>query len=185
MSQGPDLHHAGLFVQHGCQYYTAARFAMHAQCMPVLGILFHHAVEMLLKGGLLQKRALSDVEKMGHSLKKMWRAFKEDFPEPYLKRHNGTISSLAKFDAIRYWDAAVFKHGVGMNAQWERPVHYVITYGKDKSPKQLVVVVSDIDDLVADALKAASWNPGVFIGTNQFAVEAITRHNKHAEFLTT
>jgi hypothetical protein len=28
---------------------------MHAQCMPVCGNLFHHAVEMLLKGGLAQK----------------------------------------------------------------------------------------------------------------------------------
>ena len=150
-----------------------------------MGILFHHAVEMLLKGGLLQNRALSDAEKMGHSLKKMWRAFKEDFPEPYLKRHDETISSLGKFDAIRYWDAAVFKHGVGMTAQWERPVHQVVTYGTGKSPKQLVVVVSDIDHLVADVLKAASWNPGVFIGTNPSALEAISRCNNHAEFLTT
>jgi hypothetical protein len=47
------------------------------------------------------------------------------------------------------------------------------------------VVVSDIDDLVTDVLKAASWNPGTLMGTNPFALEAITRHNKHAEFLTT
>jgi hypothetical protein len=43
------------FMETGGQYYTTARFAMHAQCMPVCGNLFHHAVEMLLKGGLAQK----------------------------------------------------------------------------------------------------------------------------------
>src|SRR5262245_44956139 len=36
----------------GSQYYTMARFAAHAQRMPVGGNLFHHAIEMLLKGGL-------------------------------------------------------------------------------------------------------------------------------------
>jgi hypothetical protein len=38
-----------IFVENACEYYTTARFAMHAQCMHVCGILFHHAVEMLLK----------------------------------------------------------------------------------------------------------------------------------------
>ena len=126
-------YHAILFVRHAYQYYTTARFAMHAQCMPVTGILFHHAVEMFLKGGLLQKRTLSDVEAMRHWLKKMWRVFKEEFPEPQLKRHDGTISSLAKFHDLRYWD---LKHGAGMTAQWERPAHHVITYGTGKSPKE-------------------------------------------------
>jgi hypothetical protein len=186
MSEGYGMsdgygYHANLFVQHGCQYYTAARFAMHAQCMPVTGILFHHAVEMFLKGGLLQKRTLSDVRAMRHGLKQMWRAFKEDFPEPRLNGHDGTISMIVKFEGLRYWDV----ESAGTTAKWERPVHQVITYGTGKSPKQLMVVVSKIDDLVAGVLKAGSWNPGTFIGTNPFALEAITRHNKHAEFLTT
>jgi hypothetical protein len=149
--------------------------------MPIDGILFHHAIEMLLKGGLLQKRTLSDVEEMRHWLKKMWRAFTEDLPEPQLKRHDGTISSLAKYHHLHYWDVA----SAGMTSQWERPAQPVITYGTGKSPKQFGLVVSDIDDLVVDILKAAGWNPGTFMGTNPFALEAVTRHNKHAEFLTT
>ena len=47
-------------MANGSQYYTTARFAMHSQCMPVCGNLFHHAVEMLLKGALAQKRLLCD-----------------------------------------------------------------------------------------------------------------------------
>jgi hypothetical protein len=55
-----------LFVGNACQYYAAARFLVHAQCIPVCGNLFHHAVEMLLKGGLAKKRklSLSELEKM-------------------------------------------------------------------------------------------------------------------------
>jgi hypothetical protein len=56
LTAGSDRH-AILFVQHASQYYATARFAMHAQCMPVCGILFHHTVEMLLKGGGCTKAA--------------------------------------------------------------------------------------------------------------------------------
>lgn len=179
-----DGNDENLFVQHGCQYYAAARFAMYAQCMPITGILFHYAVEMFLKGGLARKRTLSELEGMRHRLKlKIWRAFKTDFPEPDLKRHDGTISSLDKFGVIRYPDA-ILKHGMGTTAQWGSAAE-VITYGRMKLPRRYVVVVSDIDDLVADVFKAASWNPGTFIATNSFALEAITRYNNHAEFLTT
>jgi hypothetical protein len=94
------------FMQNACQYYATARFAMHAQCMPVCGTLFHHTVEMILKAGLVRKRKLSDLKDMKHRLKVLWRAFKADFPDPTLKRHDKTISSLDKFEAIRYPDIA-------------------------------------------------------------------------------
>jgi hypothetical protein len=44
------------------------------------------------------------------------------------------------------------------------------------------VVVSDIDDLV---FEIGGWNPGVFMGHNPAALEAIKRENDHSEFLTT
>ena len=81
MTTGPDNDESLLFVGQACQYSAAARFAMHAGCMPVMGISFHHTVEMLLKGGLAQKRKLPELEAMRHRLKKkIWPAFKEDFP---------------------------------------------------------------------------------------------------------
>jgi hypothetical protein len=61
----------------------------------------------------------------------------------------------------------------------------VKTFGGLKTPKQYPLRVSDIDDLVADMLKTSSWNPGVFMGTNQAALEAVKRRNNHATFLTT
>jgi hypothetical protein len=175
--------HAELFMSSACQYYAAARFAMHAQCMPVCGNLFHHTVEMILKGGLARKRKLSDLKGMGHKLKVLWRAYKADFPDPALKRHDKTISGLDKFDDIRYPDA-ILKHGMGATAEWSGPAGKVTAYGGIKTPKLYTLVVSDIDDLIADAFKMSSWNPGVFIGTNPAALEAITRYNDHSEFLT-
>ena len=68
-----------IFMETGSQYYTTARFAMHAQCMPVCGNLFHHAVEMLLKGGLAADGSV-------------------DTPVPAL---GGFLTSSSRSDALR------------------------------------------------------------------------------------
>jgi hypothetical protein len=129
---------------------------------------------MLLKGGLAKKRklSLSELKERGHKLKVLWREYKLDFPNPALKRHNKTISLLDKFEDIA-------------SAQWSGPAASVTVRGPGlKTPKQYTIVVSEIDDLVADVFKASSWTPGAFIGTNRFAKQAIRRHNKHARYLT-
>jgi hypothetical protein len=182
MTTDPDRH-AILFIGNACQYYATARFAMHAQCMPVCGNVFHHAVEMLVKGGLARTRKLSDLKNMGHKLKLLWRTFKADFPDTSLKRHDRTISLLDKFAAIRYPDTTM-KHGIGMTAQWSGPAGKVTVHGGLRTPRQYTVVVSDIDDLIADVFKVSSWNPASFIGTNPAALEAISRNNNHSIFLT-
>jgi hypothetical protein len=155
--------HAIRLMRRGCQYYAAARFAMHAQCMPVLGNLFHHAVEMILKGGLARKRKLSGLKDMGHDLKKLWRAYKADFPGPTPKRHDKTISDLNKFEDIRYPDAN--QHAMGWNAAWCGPAGEVTWWDENSKPKtlkQYTLVVSEIDDLIVDALKMSNWNPVAF-----------------------
>ncbi len=143
---------AMFFVQTGSQYYTMARFAMHAQCVPVCGNLFHHAVEMLLKGGLARKRPLSDLkDNMGHKLKVLWREFKAEFPDATLKRHDKTISSLDKFEDIRYPNP-IKVPSMGVSAEWSGPAGTIKTYGGLKT-KQYAIVVSPIDDLVADIFR--------------------------------
>jgi hypothetical protein len=173
------------FMENGSQYYTMARFAAHAQKMPVGGNLFHHAVEMLLKGGLARKRPLSNLKDMGHDLKVLWRAFKMDFPDPTLGRHDKTISGLNKFEDIRYPDPNKVP-SMGVSLEWSGVAGTIKTFGGLRTPKQYAVVVSAIDDLVADIFKAANWIPGSpsFLGGNPAALEAVTRNNPHAEFLT-
>jgi hypothetical protein len=60
----------------------------------------------------------------------------------------------------------------------------VTTYGGSKTPTQYVIIVNVIDDLIADVFKICSWNPGVFMGHNTAALEAIERQNDYSEFLT-
>jgi hypothetical protein len=172
------------FVTKGCEYYSVARFAVHAQRADVCGNLFHHAVEMLLKSGLA-KRGKPDLElrNMGHSLKKLWRAYKREYPDAGLERHDGTINRLDKHEEIRYPNSG--PGSIGVSVQWSGEPAKIQMLGGRKSPKQYAIIVSEIDDLVADLFKTSSWNPGAFMGQNQAALEAIRRENNHAKFLTT
>jgi hypothetical protein len=116
ISNVSDSPYADLFVSSGCEYYATARFAMHAQRSLVCGNLFHHAVEMLLKGGLAKRRkSLPELTSMGHSLKKLWRAYK-DHPEAELERHNKTINRLDKHEDIRYPNPNL--HSMGLSLGW-------------------------------------------------------------------
>ena len=91
------------FVRSGCEYYAVARFAMYGQLSYVCGNLFHHAVEMLLKARLAKHgRDLDERKDMGHSLKKLWRAYKAGHSSADLERHTKTINRLDKYEDIRY-----------------------------------------------------------------------------------
>ena len=182
MTTDPDRA-AILFVQSAYQYYATARWAAHANCLPVCGNLFHHAVEMFLKGGLARNCSLDDLSKMKHDLKKLWAAFKTDFSSLPLTQHDRTISRLNKFEKIRYPDA-IIKSGMQVTVQWSGSVAEMKVGARANTPEQYVIVVSDIDHLIADVMKSSSWNPSAFVGTSPLAQEAIKQHNDHAEFLT-
>jgi hypothetical protein len=96
-SQNDNLNSV-FFVRSGCEYYAVARFAMHGQLSYVCGNLFHHAVEMLLKAGLAkQGKDLDALKDMGHSLKKLWRAYKAGHSKADLERHTKTIRNLSRY----------------------------------------------------------------------------------------
>jgi len=90
---------------------------------------------------------------------------------------------LNKFEDIRYPNPSKVP-SMGVSMGWSGPAGTVKTYGGLKTPKQYAVVVSDIDDLVADIFRASSWVPPAFMGNNADALEAIKRNNVHSEFLT-
>jgi hypothetical protein len=175
---------AHFFVRSGYEYYANARFAMQAQSISVCGNLFHHAVEMLLKADLAKNgKTLDELASMRHNLKRLWRAYKRNYPAADLSRHDRTINRLDKYEDIRYPDPSL--GSIGVNIAWSGEPGNVKVYGRGmRSPKQYAVVVSDIDDLVADIIRTSLWNPGAFVGTNPAALEAIRRNNEHAVFLT-
>ena len=176
--------YASIFVENGCQYYAAARFAMRVALLPVMGNLFHHAVEQFLKGGLARKRdmtELKDRNKAGHDLDKLWRLFKQDFQVNDLTKHDRTIGTLNMFEDIRYPEKIV-ELGMEATADWYPDINYTHSFPPTQSPKYRIVV-SEIDELVADIFKESSWNPQAFFQRYSSANELIRYQNQHANFL--
>lgn len=90
------------FFTHGTQYYVSARFAVTAALAPVSGNLFHHAVEMLIKGALCEHLDESQRKRLGHDLIPLWGAFKSQVSDPKLDRFDRVIEELDRFEDIRY-----------------------------------------------------------------------------------
>ena len=134
-------------------------------------------------GRLPRNAHLDNLFHLKHDLNKLWAAFKTEFSSFTLTQHDGTISRLNEFEKIRYPDA-IIKSGMLVTVQWSGSLADMKVGGSAKTTKQCVIVVSNIDHLIADVLKSSSWNPSAFLGTNPAAQEAIKLHNDHAEFLT-
>jgi hypothetical protein len=184
VSSSQDEMNANYFARSGCEYDASARFGMHAQQSYISGNLFHHAVEMLLKAGLAKKgKSLERMKGMRHDLKRLWRAYKLEYPDTKLNSHDATIKKLNKYEEIRYPNPDL--GSMAVNLAWSGEPGEVKTFGGLKTPKQYPLVVDKIDDLVVDIIETSSWDPGVFMGRNEAALEAIKRNNAHAKFLTT
>jgi hypothetical protein len=176
MNGNPKIAFDWRLAQAGSDYYLAARFAMKAQRF-VAGNLFHRAVEMFLKSGLA-KKGHTETElwkRFGHSLDKLWRAFKTGYPDAALARHDATVSSLDESEEIRYPP----DHSFGVTMQWDEP-----TSPLPATTKQYTLLVSNIDAPVADVLATTQWNAGLlFLGNNQATLDALNFRNDQKEYL--
>jgi hypothetical protein len=92
----------------GSQYFAVARFSASTFLMPICGNLYHHAVEMLLKGYLANSISPGQLKSaFGHHLPKLWEEFKSIVDDPNLSSFDLAISRLNQFEDIRYPDSIV------------------------------------------------------------------------------
>jgi hypothetical protein len=135
------------FFKIGCQYYVAGRFAAFARFHPVVGNLFHHAIEMYLKGALSEKRSLNELRKLSHNLPSIWKAFKIEANDSALDRFDATIAGLHDYEELRYPDSVIVR---GMDTTINI-IRSSLSTGAAKggtSIPQYQVCVQDIDELV-------------------------------------
>jgi hypothetical protein len=88
------------YIDFSIWYYLAARSAHSMSLAPINGNLFHHAIEMLLKGTL--KQHFNEDQLWGHRLTKLWHYFIQKYklkPKPML---SNSIKQLDKLEKIRY-----------------------------------------------------------------------------------
>jgi hypothetical protein len=83
-----------MFYDFGFQYYVAGRCGVASLLHPVAGNLFHHAIEMLLKGALCDRASESERHRMGHELKLLWGAFKAQYAGGADLDHDAVIAQI-------------------------------------------------------------------------------------------
>lgn len=167
-----------LYFSTATQYYVVGRYAVISGIAPVAGNLLHHAVEMALKGYLINSMSSSKLkDNIGHSLNKLWEIFKNTLPASDLKKYDTMISRLENFETIRYPDH-VAEHG--MLVQFD--VGKVTNRSKPKLPGSVPrydLRLQDIDDLFDEIFNSSSVNPSFFMsGLSQFAKEYLKKENK-------
>ncbi len=171
----------------GTSYYVSGRFAHYANEVPVAGNLFHHAVEMLLKGCLV-KAGVTEKERraLSHDLGQSWLTFRNHVPDPQLDAFSDTIVALDAFEDLRYPEVAAREHaksgkkggvliGVG-------PGPHAPAIRADGKKVALYSADTDkIDALVIALFKAGSCNPRAFLPLGQIGENFLALHNAHAE----
>lgn len=88
------------------QYYTAARYSARAALTPVCGNLFHHAIELYVKGALREHVSTEEMKDLGHRLNNLWARFNLD------RRSTGWFGSSAVANGYRCHDSLNILAGV-------------------------------------------------------------------------
>jgi hypothetical protein len=149
--------------RYGGQYYAAGRYAAFAGFNPVVGNLFHHAIEMFIKGALSKSLPLKILrDNFGHKLPKLWDEIKKT--DPALSRFDNLIVSLDKYEEIRYPDKLLLE-GASLHIDITKVGAEMNKSSGEHADKLPVykVCVEEIDELVAALFRLGSRNPSVFL----------------------
>jgi hypothetical protein len=150
--------HSWHFYMTAIQYYVSARSAAIMDLSPVAVNLYHHAVEMLLKGHLTKSISLDDLKKkFRHNLVKTWNVFKSQIGED-LSSFDPIISDLHKFEDIRYPDK-ITKDGAVIRFSWDPVPHQTVKLEGGYVPPHYQFAVTDADRLLARLFPLCGLNP--------------------------
>jgi hypothetical protein len=163
-----DVHYFHLATQ----YYAAARWATFAISGTVAGNLFHHAVELYLKGDLSRTVYLGRLARYGHNLKRLWKVYKQKHSASTLSGFDSCIKDLDKFEAIRYPDDIVEK-GMFYEIPVSHPKSTIVFQVVGSTPPTYRVVVNDIDQLIRTLFTTSSINPDFFFGKVGLEAKAV------------
>jgi len=186
---------AMLLFDSATQYYVAGRFSFLYDHGPVCGNLFHHAVEMYLKG-VLAKSMSMDLDtlriKFGHDLIEIWRCFAIQLDEQDVNRLRPSIDRLHQCECLRY-PGSVLKNGAGM---LKSPYIEGIESFKSLKPSkamtdysipQYYIVLEDVDILVNKIFSVAKVDPKFLLGKRggkrlNKTLEILKEKNRHFIF---
>lgn len=126
--------------------------------LPVIGNLFHHAIELYIKGYLSIKLTENELLSYKHNLKELWKVFKQEVNELELDNFNELIATVHKFEDIRYPDK-IHREGAMIFVDIGKGKSYMLPRRPEAEYR---INVWQIDALVKILFAKASFNPPFF-----------------------
>ena len=150
----------------GLQYYVTGRFSFFCSYTPITGILFHHAIEMFLKGKLIDSGHAEDSlwKDYGHSLHKLWNEFVKLYDASLLNEYSPLIQKLDKWEDIRYPPSGR-SYNMVMFSSEKKVKNPGQTYPKVNEKDKYIINSHEIDGLIAKLFEIIPINPRYFVGT--------------------
>jgi hypothetical protein len=145
------------FFALGSQYFVHARYSAQFFYLPVSATLFHHAVEMLLKGSLSRRVPTIELKRIGHDLVRLWSSFKQEAGDPALARYDRAVSLLDEVERLRYPDTIV-DEGYVLLVSLGPTVTPLDLPGADVLP-HYAITVSDLDAIVLAIFRGSGVSP--------------------------
>ena len=143
------------------QYYIAGRYAYFSGLIPTAGNQFHHAVEMYLKGYLSLQTTESERIRLGHSLKRIWRVFKQKVGDTVLTEYDTTIKALDRFESLRYPEKSAIE-GCEIHFSLVAPNPPSTGQYAMPSSQRYDIVLHQVDHLIATIFQKSGLNPQFF-----------------------
>lgn len=150
--------HSTAFGDLGFQYYISGRFSFFCGFSPITGNILHHAIEMFLKMALSRNLGEADLKnKFRHNLKRLWKEFKQHFPDVTLDKYDVLISEVNKWEDARYPSSGYSLMSMALTDPGIPPASK-----KGPHPKRYVLKMSEIDELVQVIFQISKIKPGTF-----------------------
>ena len=143
----------------GLQYLASGRFAAAAYLIPVAANLLHHAIEMFLKGCLVQHVGFDRLPKgrKGHDLENLWATFRQHVTDATLSRFDSLITELHKFEHIRYPENLI-REGGALSIGFPSGARSKRTYISGIKTPEYQISVADVDALVEELFRVGNVN---------------------------
>ena len=156
------------------EYHIAARFSALSFFMPMSGVVFHHAIELYLKGLLCPLLNEKKRKRLGHNLQRAWKRYKSLTKDSSLSRFDDRVAELDRHWRVRYPDE-IIRHGIQANIGFEKSP--ASARGGGSAPRY-VLLVEELDELTAILWKKAGLNIKAFMPSSPEARESLERRNK-------
>jgi hypothetical protein len=149
----------GKYAEYAIEYYVAARYSALAASFHVSGILYHHAIEMLLKARLSEKYDTQQLKKWGHDVEALWTVYLKERGNDGLKKFDSAIQRLNAWEKIRYPETLVKTGALITFAVPNAPGPQPQGNPKAAVEPRFHFSIQELDALMVELFASSSMNP--------------------------